>query len=90
MGATYASYRNTIEGTNGYLKDPAHGALGAPARRRVRGIAAQSVFVAMLVMAANMRKIAAFRQLVTDGMGPNVAERARRRRISLAEYRSPP
>jgi hypothetical protein len=36
--------RNTIEGLNGYAKDPAHQALAQPARRRVRGIAAQSIF----------------------------------------------
>ena len=84
--ATYASYRNTIEGTNGYLKDPAHQALAAPGRRRVRGIAAQSVFVALLVMASNVRKIAAFRQLVADGAQQRVAQRARRRRISLRDF----
>ena len=64
---TYAAYRNTIEGWNGYVKDTAHEALAAPGRRRVRGIAAQSIFVALLLMAANFRKIAAFRQLVADG-----------------------
>ena len=37
----YATLRNTIEGLNGYAKDPAHEALAQPARRRVRGIAAQ-------------------------------------------------
>ena len=37
----YAALRNTIEGLNGYAKDPAHQALAQPARRRVRGIAAQ-------------------------------------------------
>ncbi len=66
---TYATYRNTIEGLNGYVKDPAHEALAAPGRRRVRGIAAQSVFVALLLMAANFRKIAAFREMVADGPG---------------------
>lgn len=88
--ATYASYRNTIEGTNGYLKDPAHEALGQPGRRRVRGIAAQSLFAALLVMAGNVRKIAAYRQLVADGAQERVAQRARRRRMSLTDYRPPP
>jgi hypothetical protein len=87
---TYATYRNTIEGWNGFVKDPAHEALAAPGRRRVRGIAAQSIFVALLLMAANFRKIAAFRQLVADGTAAKVAERARRRRVSLAGYRPPP
>jgi hypothetical protein len=87
---TYAAYRNTIEGQNGYLKDNAHEALGSPDRRRVRGIAAQSLFCGLLVMAANVRRIAAFRQLVADGAGPAVAERARRRRTSIRDYRPPP
>jgi hypothetical protein len=42
--ARYTTLRNTIEGLNGYLKDPAHQALAQPGRRRVRGIAAQSIF----------------------------------------------
>jgi len=83
---TYATYRNTIEGTNGFLKDPAHEALAAPGRRRVRGIAAQSIFTALLCMAANVRRIAAFRQMVAEGAGAAVVERARRRRISLKDY----
>lgn len=87
---TYASYRNTIEGLNGYMKDPAHESLHAPGRRRVRGIAAQSLFAALLVMAANFRKIAAHRQLVEDGLAHKVLERARRRRTSLEDYRPLP
>ena len=87
---TYATYRNTIEGWNGFVKDPAHEALAAPGRRRVRGIAAQSIFVTLLLMAANFRKIATFRQLVADGAAAKTAERARRRRVSLADYRPPP
>jgi hypothetical protein len=87
---TYATYRNTIEGTNGYLKDTAHEALACPGRRRVRGIAAQSLFVSLLLMAANFRKIAAFRELVAEGTATKVAERARRRRVSLTDYRPRP
>jgi hypothetical protein len=86
---TYATYRNTIEGTNGFLKDPAHESLASPGRRRVRGIAAQSLFVGLLVMSANFRKIAAYRALVQSD-GPKVLERARRRRISITDYRPPP
>ncbi|MHB1712838.1 MAG: transposase, partial [Acidimicrobiales bacterium] len=82
----YATLRNTIEGTNGYLKDPAHEALGQPGRRRVRGIAAQSIFAAFLVIAANLRKIRAFRALVAEGKANQVASRARRRRVSLGDY----
>ena len=60
---TYATLRNTIEGLNGLIKDPAHEALAQPARRRVRGIAAQSIFTALLLTAANIRKIRAWRAL---------------------------
>jgi hypothetical protein len=87
---TYAAYRNTIEGLNGFVKDTAHEALQSPARRRVRGIAAQSLFVGLIAMAANIRKIAAHRALVADGLGPQVAERARRRRMSITDYLPPP
>jgi hypothetical protein len=87
---TYAAYRNTVEGWNGYAKDTAHEALAEPGRRRVRGIAAQSLFVTLLFMAANIRKIAAWRAVVADGTATQTAERARRRRVSLADYRSPP
>ena len=82
---TYATLRNTIEGLNGYAKDPAHQALAQPARRRVRGIAAQSLFTALLLMAANIRKIRAWRALTTRGKA-RITQRARRRRSSLRDY----
>jgi hypothetical protein len=81
----YATLRNTIEGLNGYAKDPAHQALAQPARRRVRGIAAQSVFTALLLMAANIRKIRAWRALTTRDQA-RITRRARRRRTSLRDY----
>jgi len=56
----------------------------------VRGIAAQSLFVGIVAMAANIRKIAAHRALVADNLGPSVAARARRRRTSLTGYLPPP
>ncbi|MGC8626839.1 MAG: hypothetical protein ACP5VR_04650, partial [Acidimicrobiales bacterium] len=87
---TYATYRNSIEGLNGYVKDPAHEALAEPGRRRVRGIAAQSIFVTLLLMASNFRKVAAFRRTVAEGRADEVAERARRRRVSVRDYRPPP
>ncbi len=83
--ARYATLRNTIEGLNGYVKDPAHQALAQPGRRRVRGIAAQSVFTALLLMAANIRKIRAWRALTADDKTA-IARRARRRRASLPGY----
>ena len=41
-----------------------------------------------LLIAANFWKISASRQLVADGSAAKGAERARRRRTSLADYRS--
>ena len=83
--ARYATLRNTIEGLNGYAKDTAHQALAQPGRRRVRGIAAQSLFTALLLVAANIRKIRAWRALTADGKTA-IANRARRRRASLPGY----
>ena len=82
---TYATLRNTIEGLNGYAKDTAHQALAQPGRRRVRGIAAQSIFTALLLIAANIRKIRAWRAL-TDRDKTGITRRARRRRTSLGDH----
>jgi hypothetical protein len=82
---SYATLRNTIEGLNGLIKDPAHEALAQPARRRVRGIAAQSVFTALLLMAANIRKIRAWRALTARDKTA-IVQRARRRRASLRDH----
>ena len=79
---TYAKGRNAVEGMNGYVKDPSHQALAAPARRRVRGIAAQSIFVAMLLSAANLRKLASLAE-----KGETTPRRARRRKEDIANYR---
>ena len=87
---TYATYRNTIEGINGYVKDTAHQSLASPGRRRVRGIAALSLFVGLLLMAANFRKIAACRDLLQAGDAHKAMARVRRRRLSIAQYRPPP
>jgi hypothetical protein len=82
--AAYATLRNTIEGLNGLIKDPAHEALAQPGRRRVRGIAAQSVFTALLLIAANIRKIRAWRALTARSKA-RITRRARRR-ASLRDY----
>ena len=86
----YATCRNTIEGLNGFAKDPAHESLAQPARRRVRGIAAQSIFCALLMMAANIRKLRTHREIVTETRTAQINERARRRRTSLKDHRPPP
>ena len=58
--ATYGALRSSVEGMNGYLKDGAHQALEDPERRRIRGVAAQSVLVAFQILGANLRKIDMF------------------------------
>jgi hypothetical protein len=82
----YATLRNTIEGWNGFVKDPAHEALAQPARRRVRGIAAQGVFVTLLLVAANLRKIETHRHQMTHRDELEARKRARRRRVSLTDF----
>ena len=81
----YATLRNTIEGLNGYAKDTAHQALAQPGRRRIRGIAACSLFTALLLIAANIRKIRAWRALTASDQA-GITRRARRRRTSLRDY----
>jgi hypothetical protein len=85
----YATARNTIEGFNGFIKDGAHEALADSTRRRLRGRAAQHVLTALLIMAANVRKIRAF----MEGLKATPTEkqrkaqrRLRRKRGSLTDY----
>lgn len=86
----YATLRNAIEGLNGYAKDGAHEALGDPSRRRVRGTAAQSFFVAFILLGVNLRRIRSWRaEARPDPAGNLVApahRRRRRRRTSLADH----
>ncbi len=79
----YATLRNTIEGLNGYVKDPCHEALSQPGRRRVRGIAPQSIFVTMLLIASNVRKIKSYRAEQSYKQRP---KRPKRRRTSLSQF----
>jgi hypothetical protein len=65
--------------------DPDCEALAAAGRRRVRGIAAQSLFTALLLVAANIRKTRAWRALTADGR-TGTTRRARRRRASLRDH----
>ncbi len=56
----YATLRNSNEGMNGFIKDGAREAIDDPERRRIRGVAAQSVLVAFQLFAANIRKVNEF------------------------------
>lgn len=56
----YGSLRNTIEGTNATAKDSSKQPIEPGDHRRVRGVAATSLVVAVLLAARNLRKIATF------------------------------
>jgi hypothetical protein len=85
----YATARNTIEGFNGFIKDGAHEALADKTRRRLRGRAAQHLLTALLVMAANVRKIRAFMEdlkATPKEIQRKAERRQRRKRESLTDY----
>ncbi len=63
----YATLRNSNEGMNGFIKDGAREAVDDPERRRIRGVAAQSVLVAFQLSSANIRKIYEFLTRKTSG-----------------------
>ncbi len=65
------------------MKDGAREALDDPERRRIHGVAAQSVFVALLLTAANLRKIGAHLKQAAAGAA-GVARRLPRRRRTRA------
>jgi len=86
----YATLRNSVEGMNGYLKDPAREGLDLAGRRRIRGVAAQSVLVAFQIFAANLRKIEGFLAEVARAAAgvPRARRRSRRRTTApLAAWR---
>lgn len=67
---TYNALRQSQEGLHGFVKDEAKEALASPGRRRIRGLAAQSLFSAVLLAAAAVRKIRVFlSNALTDGNG---------------------
>jgi hypothetical protein len=63
----YSHDRNTIEGTNGFLKDGAHESIAVAERRRMRGSTAQFVMIAMFVVTGNLRKLQKFRDDMIEG-----------------------
>lgn len=76
---TYNAMRQSQEGMHGFAKDDAKEALGNPGRRRMRGIAAQSVLAAVLLAAASLRKIRTFlRNALSDDTGSLYVPRHKR------------
>jgi hypothetical protein len=76
----YATLRSSIEGMNGFIKDGAREAIDDPERRRIRGVAPQSLFVAFLLCAANFRKIEGFLAQAAAVAAGKVRRLPRRRR----------
>ena len=75
---TYATLRNSNEGMNGFVKDGSREAVDDPERRRIRGVAAQSVLVAFQLFAANIRKVNEL--LATRASGEKKLRKLRARR----------
>lgn len=88
--AAYQPARSTIEGYNGYVKTPTEEDLEQPARRRIRGYAFQAFATALIVMAANIRKIDSWVRN-RDNTPLPTPTRARRRNASpdLADHLPP-
>ena len=65
---------------NGFIKDGAHEAVDDPERRRIRGLAAQSVLLAFQLLAGNLRKIEEFLKTRASELGKKVRRLPSRRR----------
>lgn len=76
---TYSRARNTIEGFNGFVKDGSYEALGEASRRRVRGYTSQFFMCALLVMVANLRKIADWLRVQDEEAGLRPRRKGRRK-----------
>ncbi|MBX0299390.1 hypothetical protein K2F54_05290 [Cryobacterium sp. 1639] len=95
----YRVGRNTDESFHAYVKSKGHEALDVPARRRIRGFAAQQVLTTILLVSANIRKIIQFltdratrasqdKPAAATGMGPVRATTRRRDREGHSNYKA--
>jgi hypothetical protein len=75
----YFRLRNSVEHLNGYLKDPACELLESAGRRRIRGIAAQSLLLSFQIAHGNRRKITRWLDTL-PGPGRQPKRRPTRRR----------
>ena len=88
--AAYRSLRQAVEGQNSYIKDGSREGLADPTRRRVRGIAAQTLLSGFLLAANNLRAIRSWlARAVRDNDGVLKARKRRRRTSLLSEYNDP-
>jgi hypothetical protein len=76
----YFRLRNSVEGYNGYAKNPLAEAIEASGFRRIRGIAAQTILLAFQLAHANRRKIKSWVEtLALNGERPRRRTHHRRR-----------
>lgn len=80
--AVYFRLRNSVEGINGFSKDPAHENIEAGATRRIRGIAATSILLAFQIHHANTRKLATWADTLAGPDGQPPRRRPTRRRAT--------
>jgi hypothetical protein len=78
----YFRLRNSVEGINGFAKDPVHEAIEAGATRRIRGIAPASIPLAFQLHHANRRKLATWADTLEGESGEPPRRRPTRRRTS--------
>ena len=81
--------RNSIEGMNGFMKDSAFEAMADSQRRRIRGTAPQTIFVAFQILAANLRKIEGFLKAVRAATAGVFRPRRRPRTTPSPSWRPP-
>jgi hypothetical protein len=78
----YFRLSNSVEGLNGYAKDPVHEAIEAGATRRIRGIAPASILLAFQLHHVNARKLATWADTLDGPNGEPPRRRPTRRRKS--------
>ncbi|MDX3634136.1 hypothetical protein PV728_28495 [Streptomyces europaeiscabiei] len=79
--------RNSVEGINGYAKDPFYERLEDAGTRRIRGIAAQTLLPAFQLAHANRRELTAWADsIVLHGNRPHRRPTRRRKTKSLGTW----
>ncbi|MBR7831723.1 hypothetical protein KDL01_00540 [Actinospica durhamensis] len=78
----YFRLRNSVEGINGFAKDPVHEAIEAGATRRIRGIAPASILLAFQLHHVNTRKLATWADTLEGENDEPPRRRPTRRRKS--------
>lgn len=78
----YHRLRNSIEAFNGFAKNDNHEAIERSQRRRVRGIAAQTILLSFQIAHANKRKIAVWVDTLPDPVTGRPRRRPTRRRAT--------